>query len=344
MVASGATEAQNKSTIDYAGVFRKSSPAVVVVVGVHKGTMSRGTGTIIDRSGLVLTNTHVVSERGRAMRDLQVFLKPARLTGNASKDLHHRYPAKLVAMHEAYDIALLQILRPPDGLPALPLSNLQGVEIGEPTAAIGHPGGGALWTLTTGKISAAYDDYKGVGGYHVFQTETAINPGNSGGPLLDGSGSIIGVNTFIVRVNREGIPLVGLSFAVKSTTVRTWITGVMGRLPSVSELGAQASAGKPTAPLAAANVEKAKPRIPTKTEATPGKENSKASWVAPAKKKSPRNFFEPRPFKRSKGGYSSSLISGKRILAQRLQREVAKKKKKHRKKQRKLDRFLETEQ
>lgn len=336
-------DAGAREAINYATVFSKASPAVVVVVAIQGNSMSRGTGTIIDRSGLVLTNTHVITERGQASQRIQVYLKPARLTGNANKDLHLRYQARLVAMHNEYDIALLQIIRPPDKLMALPLSDLKGVGTGEPTAAIGHPGGGALWSLTTGKISAAYEDYRGIAGYHVFQTETAINPGNSGGPLLDGSGAIIGVNTFIVRVNSDGIPLVGLSFAVKSTTVRAWIKDVIGKLPSVTQLAAHAPPAQKITLPTVAQVKEAKPHVPARKVATSPKAPKAAQWVAPAKKSGARKLFEPRPFKRSKGGYSSKMASGQTILGQELQRLLTKTKKSHRKKQHKLNRLMDSQ-
>jgi len=331
--------------INYAKVFKRASPAVVVVAAIQGNTVSRGTGSIIDKSGLVLTNTHVVTDEGKDIPLIMIYLKPARLTGNASKDLHLRYRARLVAKHEAYDIALLQILRPPKDLPALPLSDLSSVNIGEPTAAIGHPGGGAMWSLTTGKISAAYEDYKGVEGYHVFQTETAINPGNSGGPLLDGSGSIIGVNTFIVRVNNAGIPLVGLSFAVKSTTVRTWVTEVMGELPSVSEIAKAPEPIKPLPVPPVAKVQEAKPNVPKKAEVTPKKEKKAAQtqWVVKAKRKGKRTFAAPPIYPRSADGYLSKYPAGRTFLGSKLQGKLKKIRKGHRKTQNKLDRLMEQE-
>jgi serine protease Do len=88
--------------------------------------------------------------------------------------------------------------------------------------------------LTTGKVSASWEDYRNKKGWDVFQTETSLNPGNSGGPLLDGSGAVIGVNTFIIRKGEQGLTLTGLNFAVKSTTARTWIKGIIGELPPAS--------------------------------------------------------------------------------------------------------------
>jgi hypothetical protein len=182
-------------SIDYKSLYRRTSAAVVALMATDGSVGQRGTGSLIDAKGLVLTNTHVVTRRtkgdkgkGTDWPHLFVVLKPVRISGKASLDLKRRYRARVVARHPAWDLALVQIIDPPAGLPALPLSSLEGVGVGEPTVAIGHPGGGALWSLTTGRISGAFSDYRGVRGWDVFQTETALNPGNSGGPLLDGSG------------------------------------------------------------------------------------------------------------------------------------------------------------
>src|SRR5439155_1487845 len=89
--------------------------------------------------------------------------------------------------------------------------------------AIGHPEQGGLWTLTTGVISAEFEDYNNTKGKHVFQTETGLNRGNSGGPLLDSQGRIIGVNTAIARLAPDGLPIPSISFALKSSVARSWL-------------------------------------------------------------------------------------------------------------------------
>jgi serine protease Do len=89
--------------------------------------------------------------------------------------------------------------------------------------AIGHPEQGGLWTLTTGVISAEVDNFNGVKGKNVFQTETGLNRGNSGGPLLDGEGHMIGINTAIVRVAPDGLPITSISFSLKSSVATQWL-------------------------------------------------------------------------------------------------------------------------
>ncbi len=228
--------------IDYKKLYQKTSKAVVLLYGTDGSEGSKGTGSIIDKSGLVLTNTHVVINEDKLWDKQFVFLKPDRVTGSQKNDLSRGYLAKVLVVNPKYDLALVQIIDPPKDLPVLPLSDLSNVGIGEPTVAIGHPGGGASWTLTTGKISASWKDYNERSGWDVFQTETALNPGNSGGPLIDGSGAVIGINTFIVRQGSGGLVLTGLNFAVKSTTARQWIIDVIGELPPASAVKAEREA------------------------------------------------------------------------------------------------------
>lgn len=226
--------------IDYKTLYKKASPGVVLIYAVDGKKAFRGTGSIIDGEGLVLTNTHVVAEKGKVREKLYVVLRPKQPTGEPKTDLKKRLPSKVVALNATYDLALLRIVDPPAGLTYLPLSDLRNVTVGESTVAIGHPGGGAPWSLTTGRLSASFQNYGEKQGWNLFQTETPLNPGNSGGPLLDGSGSVIGVNTFIVRRGEGGLALTGLNFAVKSTVARRWILKTLGKLP-IDSFGGQAS-------------------------------------------------------------------------------------------------------
>jgi serine protease Do len=240
--------------IDYKQLYQSAAPSVVLLYGTDGQTASTGTGSIIDASGLVLTNTHVVAKGKDLWEEQYVVLKPERVTGDHEKDLVRCFHAKVLALNPEYDLALVQIIDPPADLSVLALSDLNGVDIGEPTVAIGHPGGGAHWSMSTGRISASFEDYNATRGWDVFQTETSLNPGNSGGPLLDGSGAIVGINTFIIRQNQSGLALTGLNFAVKSSTARTWIQEVIGRLPEASQVRPEA-AETPSAPDAGDIVE-----------------------------------------------------------------------------------------
>ena len=208
-------------------IYEQVSPAVVMVMGYADGGRkgSGGTGSIIQSDGLVLTNAHVAIEEqtGKPFARLFVFLKPARVTGDSKSDLSHMVRAKVVAYSQPLDLALLKLDGVAEPLPVVDASESGRARIGDRVVAIGHPEQGGLWTLTTGVISAEVDNFNGVKGKHVFQTETGLNRGNSGGPLLDGEGRMIGVNTAIARVASDGLPITSISFSLKSSVATQWL-------------------------------------------------------------------------------------------------------------------------
>ncbi len=208
-------------------IYERASPAVVMVMGYADGGRkgSGGTGSIVQSDGLVLTNAHVVIEEqtGKPFARLSVFLKPARVTGESKSDLSRMVRAKLLAYSQQLDLALLKLEGATEALPVVAVSESGRASIGDRVVAIGHPEQGGLWTLTTGVISAEVDNFNGVKGKHVFQTETGLNRGNSGGPLLDGEGRMIGVNTAIARVASDGLPIMSISFSLKSSVATQWL-------------------------------------------------------------------------------------------------------------------------
>ena len=149
---------------------------------------SMGSGFIISSKGYVLTNEHVV----RGADKITVTLPDGR-----------SFPGKVLGSHPQYDVAIVKIEG--SNLPTAPLGSSTDLMIGEWAIAIGNPFGFLLNdtqpTVTAGVISATRRDIKagtGEGIYkNMIQTDAAINPGNSGGPLVNASGDVIGVNTFI---------------------------------------------------------------------------------------------------------------------------------------------------
>ncbi|MCC6348069.1 MAG: trypsin-like peptidase domain-containing protein [Candidatus Eisenbacteria bacterium] len=169
---------------------------------------SMGSGVIVDPSGIVLTNSHVI----RQADEIKVTLPDGRSFG-----------AKVLGDSPVYDLAVLKI----DGtkLPSAVLGNSDSLVVGEWAIAIGNPFGMLLEdtqpTVTAGVISATRRDIKseatdasggGTGIYkNMIQTDAAINPGNSGGALVNGDGEVIGINTFIFT---SGGGSIGLGFAI----------------------------------------------------------------------------------------------------------------------------------
>jgi len=130
-----------------------------------------------------------------------------------------QFPATVLGTSPVYDLAVLEI----EGkdLPAAPLGDSDALVVGEWAIAIGNPYGFLLSdpqpSVTAGVISATRRDIKldvsGSGYYQdMIQTDASINPGNSGGPLVNGSGEVIGINTFVLT--RGGGGSLGISFAI----------------------------------------------------------------------------------------------------------------------------------
>lgn len=200
-------------------VFRKVSPSVVMVLTANfkdkKVTDSGlGTGIIIDPAGYVLTNWHVINGFEAAI----VFFKP---TVGTEPDKDSAYGVNLVAMDKLADLALLKIVKPPSGLPAVKFGDIYSIQVAEDIHIIGHPHGN-LWSYSTGVISQIRSNYDWEytdGSKHnarVLQMQTAINPGNSGGPVLDNDSNMLG----LVAMSEEGQ---NLNYAVAIDVIKIFV-------------------------------------------------------------------------------------------------------------------------
>ena len=268
-------------------VYRAASPAVVMIFATDGGSLGNaGAGSIISPDGLILTNSHVVTNEQTkvAYKSIQVYLKPEHLSGDSRADLGNPYPAVIVSQDREVDIAVIKLESAPAGLQTISLADSDSVSVGDRVAAIGHPEGGGLWILTTGSVSGS----KKMGIQDTFQTETSINRGNSGGPLLNGQARIIGMNTSTVRQAPDGMVIVGVNFALKSNQIGAWLSskGVAVATskaapikPSVQPaekppVAAQApastppaaSAAKPSGPVEKPKTEAVKPVAPAPSE------------------------------------------------------------------------------
>jgi serine protease Do len=161
---------------------------------------SLGSGVILDKSGYILTNNHVIEQASK----IQV-----QLNGGTTK-----YTAKVIGTDEESDLAVIKIEAGKE-LPFAKLGNSDGVQVGDWVLAIGSPFG-LNATVTAGIISAK--DRSGMSNHQFqrfLQTDAAINPGNSGGPLVDMAGQVIGINTAILTGGRG---YEGVGFAMPSST------------------------------------------------------------------------------------------------------------------------------
>jgi serine protease Do len=181
--------------------------------GAQQGT---GSGFVIDDTGLMLTNNHVVTLETESVGSLTVKFH------NDPKT----YPAKVVGRSPSYDVALIQIDAPGKKFTPIPFGDSDTLKVGQKAIAMGNPFG-LEFSVTEGIISATGRDFQGSSGNlatNVIQTDAAVNPGNSGGPLLSSSGEVIGINTAILSPGTQGSgqgQFAGIAFAVPINLVKS---------------------------------------------------------------------------------------------------------------------------
>ena len=219
-------------------VYEGAKDSVAYISSATAQGQATGSGFVVDESGLIVTNEHVIDGAQ------QVTVK----IGTQGKEL----PAEIVGADASHDLALLKV--DADGLKALPLGDSSKVEVGDNTYAIGNPYG-LDHTLTTGVVSALNRTLQAPDGSELggaIQTDAALNPGNSGGPLLDEDGQVIGVNAQIATGGTEGGGNVGIGFAIPTSTVKQFVSQAKdGRVrPASSRAAAAAGAGRSVRPAA----------------------------------------------------------------------------------------------
>ncbi|KAL8038683.1 hypothetical protein ABFX02_11G124000 [Erythranthe guttata] len=196
-------------------LFQENTPSVVYITNlasrqdaftldVLEVPQGSGSGFVWDTKGHIVTNFHVI----RGASDLKVTLAD-----------QSTYDAKVVGFDQDKDVAVLSIDAPKDKLRPLPIGVSADLLVGQKVFAIGNPFG-LDHTLTTGVISGLRREISSAATgrpiQDVIQTDAAINPGNSGGPLLDSSGSLIGINTAIYSPSGASS---GVGFSIPVDTV-----------------------------------------------------------------------------------------------------------------------------
>src|SRR5258708_3747543 len=210
-------------------LLRRVSPSVVQITVTGYGAVSEGargnadvvigrqkaigSGFVIEASGYIITNAHVVNGAQR----VQVALPTGSPDGSVAGALASRItvvPAHIIGVSREIDLALLK----GDGvkLTALPVANYRHVRQGEAVFALGSPQG-LRNSVTHGIISAVARQTDPDSPMLYIQTDAPINPGNSGGPLVNVNGEVVGVNTFILS---ESGGAEGLGFAIPCGVVQ----------------------------------------------------------------------------------------------------------------------------
>ena len=197
----------------------------VVSIGVQGPTgAGEGSGVVIDSSGHVLTNNHVVSGGGNGAK-ITVALSDGRV-----------FDATVVGTDPETDLAVIQVQNPPQDLKPVTFGNSDQVSVGQPVMALGNPLG-LSDTVTTGIVSAldrpvttqSAGQAAGSGPAVVtnaIQTDAAVNPGNSGGALVNASGELIGINSSIASLGSANAGgqsgSIGLGFAIPANQAQ-WV-------------------------------------------------------------------------------------------------------------------------
>lgn len=177
--------------------------------GRKKVQNSLGSGVIVNESGLIVTNHHVIE----GADEITVILTDRR-----------EFEAEIVGTDERTDLALLRVKNEGEPLPFLQFRDSDELEVGDIVLAIGNPFGVGQ-TVTSGIVSALARTQVGVSDYSSFiQTDAAINPGNSGGALVGMDGRLVGINTAIF--SKSGGSL-GIGFAIPSNMVRAVVAGTV---------------------------------------------------------------------------------------------------------------------
>lgn len=234
--------------LSFASVVKRVSPAVVNVYaarvvenrnpllddpvfrrffgqGIPREQVQRslGSGVIVDPSGLIMTNNHVIE----GATEVKVSLADKR-----------ELEAEIVLKDSRTDLAVLKIKDGRERFPALEFGNSDDLQVGDLVLAVGNPFGVGQ-TVTHGIVSALARTQVGITDYQFFiQTDAAINPGNSGGALVDLSGRLVGINTAIF--SRSGGSQ-GIGFAIPANMVKVVAASAMNGAGAVKRpwLGAR---------------------------------------------------------------------------------------------------------
>jgi S1-C subfamily serine protease len=205
---------------DFRAAAKKVNPSVVSVDRYNRmprsffdreGTITetgQGSGVILDKSGIIVTNNHVV-ERAEQVK--------VRLSDNRTLD------AKVLGTDPRSDLAVLKVEA--EGLVPIEMANRDDIEIGQWVMAVGNPLGFNN-TLSVGVVSSLKRNLPvgSQGLVDAIQTDAAINPGNSGGALCDAQGRLIGVNSAIATPNQGSV---GIGFAIPIDRVKSVVQDIV---------------------------------------------------------------------------------------------------------------------
>jgi S1-C subfamily serine protease len=201
------------ASFDAAGIYASRSPGVVTLFSFFGSDESQGSGFVVSRDGIILTDAHVITTAGEGTPG-----QPVRPAGDVYVEFsdHDRVHARIVGWDVFDDVGVLKVDPRAHHLTVVPLGTSSSVVVGEPVAAIGSPLGNEN-SLAVGVVSATDRSIASLTSRYqlvdAIQTDAAITHGNSGGPLLDARGRVIGINAQIRSQSGSGNDA-GVGFAV----------------------------------------------------------------------------------------------------------------------------------
>ena len=215
-------------------VFEKNANGVMEIACAFPGSISYGSGLLIDQKGYAVTNAHVILGGEKPCKDINVYI-----AGETVK-------AIVLDYDEDVDLALLKVSRVPRKATVLEFGDFNQVRTGQPVYVIGNSLGDGT-CITSGIVS---DKMRKVGNQTLMMTDCAVNGGNSGGPIFNAQGEVIGV-VVSGRLKRDGSDAQGMKYAIPAPTVETFV--------SANHVSVQAASGsfelpkKPNPPIQPAN-------------------------------------------------------------------------------------------
>ena len=198
--------AEDPGAISWQDVYEKVLPSVVSITSLGSRAATTGTGVIMDASGYIITNAHVIENA----EQIRVLLTDGR-----------ELEARCVGADMLSDLAVLRVTA--SGLTPAEFGDSDSLRVGDEVVAIGDPLGVELrGTMTNGIISGINRDIKsGNRTLTLLQTTAALNSGNSGGPLVNCYGQVVGINTMKIGDYASSGGVEGLGFAIPITAVQT---------------------------------------------------------------------------------------------------------------------------
>jgi 2-alkenal reductase len=202
---------------DPAEIYSSRSPGVVTIYSYFGGHGAQGSGFVVSRDGLVLTNSHVITDAGEGSPGSRVHPAEQVYLEFADRD---RVPAKIVGWDVYDDVGVVRVDPRAHALTPVPLGDSGSVRVGEPVAAIGSPFGNED-SLAVGVVSATRRSIQSLTSTYdlvdAIQIDAPINHGNSGGPLFDARGRVIGINA---QIRSDSGNAEGVGFAVPIDSAR----------------------------------------------------------------------------------------------------------------------------